>query len=255
MVDEANRYPFIPYRLARVPAELALARGRDFYERMNARRSVRHFSDESVPREAIELAIRTAGTAPSGAHCQPWTFVVVDDPAIKRRIRVAAEQEERQSYEGGRMSEEWLEALAPLGTDWHKPYLETAPYLVVVFEQAHGFFPDGRPRKHYYVRESVGIACGLFIAALHEMGLCTLTHTPSPMGFLRDILGRPRHERPFILFPVGYPAVEAQVPDLRRKAPEELMVWNPAELGEGDGAHRLDAPTNEPVACDEPAPG
>jgi iodotyrosine deiodinase len=243
MVD-APRFPFVPYRPARVPPAEQLARGRAFYEHMDARRSVRHFSDEPVPREAIELAIRTAGTAPSGAHCQPWRFVVVDDPAIKRRIRSAAEQEEQRSYEGGRMSEEWREALAPLGTDWRKPYLETVPYLVVVFEEVSGTHPDGRLRKHYYVRESVGLACGLFIAALHQMGLSTLTHTPSPMGFLREILGRPKHERPFILFPVGYPAPDAEVPDLRRKPLEKLMLWNPAP---SDGEARDDAP-------DEPAP-
>lgn len=226
MADEPQ-YPFVPYRPARLPLDVALGRGRAFYESMDARRSVRHFSDEPVPREAIELAIRTAGTAPSGAHRQPWRFVVVDDPAIKRRIRVAAEQEERHSYEGGRMSDEWREALAPLGTDWRKPYLETVPYLVVAFEEVQGFFPDGRPRKNYYVRESVGLACGLFIAALHQMGLSTLTHTPSPMGFLREILGRPKHERPYILFPVGYAADDAMVPDLQRKTLEATSEWNP----------------------------
>lgn len=248
MVDDA-RHPFVPHRPVRLPAERALERGRSFYEGMSARRSVRHFSDDPVPREAIELAIRTAGTAPSGAHCQPWKFVVVDDPAIKRRIREAAEDEERRSYEGGRMSDEWREALAPLGTDWRKPYLETVPYLVVVFEETQGTFSDGRPRKHYYVRESVGIACGLFIAALHQMGLCTLTHTPSPMGFLREILGRPKTERPFILFPVGHAAANAEVPDLQRKPLHELMLWNPQPL-EGD-APADDA--GEP-APDEPAP-
>jgi nitroreductase len=251
MVDDA-RHPFVPYRPARLPLEVALRRGRDFYERMSARRSVRQFSDEPVPREAIELAIRTAGTAPSGAHCQPWTFVVVDDPAIKRRIRVAAEQEERRSYEGGRMSDEWREALAPLGTDWRKPYLETVPYLVVVLEQSQGTFPDGRPRKHYYVRESVGLACGLFVTALHQMGLCTLTHTPSPMGFLREILGRPKTERPFILFPVGYPAADAEVPDLQRKELEELVLWNPT--GPRDGEEPHDGDLGSPGTSDTDTP-
>lgn len=235
------KFPFVPYRPARVPSDEALRRGRAFLKTMEARRSVRHFSDEPVPREAIELAIRSASTAPSGAHRQPWRFVVVDDPAIKHRVRVAAEQEERQSYEGGRMSEEWLEALAPLGTDWRKPYLETVPYLVVVFEEIHGFHADGRPRKNYYVRESVGLACGLFIAALHQMGLSTLTHTPSPMGFLRDILGRPKNERPYILFPIGYPAADAEVPDLRRKGLDEVMLWNP-EANERDGGSEPEAP-------------
>jgi iodotyrosine deiodinase len=249
MVDDP-RHPFVPYRPVRLPAEVSLRRGRSFFESMSARRSVRRFSAEPVPREAIELAIRTAGTAPSGAHCQPWKFVVVDDPAIKLRIRVAAEQEERRSYEGGRMSDEWREALAPLGTDWRKPYLELAPYLVIVFEQTQGTFADGRPRKHYYVRESVGLACGLFIAALHQMGLCTLTHTPSPMGFLREILGRPKTERPFILFPVGYAAADAEVPDLQRKPLRELAVWNPEKLAEGDGARSVDDASDD--ASDEP---
>src|SRR5262249_24611031 len=149
-----------------------------------------YFAPDSVPRELIELAIATASTAPSGAHRQPWKFVAVSDPEVKRRIRIAAEAEERASY-GGRMSPEWLEALAPLGTDWDKPFLEIVPWIVVVFEEIHGVTPDGRPRKNFYVKESVGIACGLFIAALHQMGLATLTHTPSPMGFLAKILSRP----------------------------------------------------------------
>jgi len=203
-----------------------LARARAFYEQMDARRSVRDFSADPVPREAIELAIRTASTAPSGAHRQPWRFVVVDDPEIKREIRQAAEQEERRSYEE-RMPDEWLQALAPLGTTWHKPYLEIAPYLVVVFECTVSVDADGRAHKNYYVRESVGIACGLFVAALHGMGLCTLTHTPNPMAFLARILGRPPHERPFVLFPVGHPAPDAKVPDLQRKSLDEIAIWNP----------------------------
>jgi iodotyrosine deiodinase len=206
-----------------------LERARAFFASLALRRSVRHFSDRPVPRECIELAVRAAGTAPSGAHMQPWTFVAVDDPTLKRRIREAAETEERKSYEGGRMTEEWKEALLPLGTDWRKPYLETAPYLVVCFAQRHGLRPDGRPRKHYYVPESVGIACGLFIAAIHQMGLVTLPHTPSPMRFLSRLLERPDHESPYILFPVGYPAEDARVPDLRRKTLEEILVWNVPE--------------------------
>lgn len=219
-------YPFVPHRPTRLDAAEMVARARAWFEHMDARRSVRHFSDEPVPREAIEWAIRAASTAPSGAHMQPWTFVAIDDPARKREIRLAAEEEERKSYEH-RMSPQWLRALAPLGTDWRKPYLETAPYLVVVFEQTTGVDDDGEARKHYYVRESVGIACGFFIAALHHMGLCTLTHTPSPMGFLSKILGRPPNERPYILFPVGYAAADAQVPALARKPLEEVCVWNP----------------------------
>lgn len=210
-----------------------LRRAREFQEEMARRRSVRFFSPDPVPRELIELALRTAASAPSGANRQPWRFVAVSDPEIKRRIRIAAEAEERESYEGGRMPPEWLEALLPLGTDWRKPFLEAVPWIVVVFAERHGTNADGTVRKNYYVSESVGIACGLFIAALHRMGLATLTHTPSPMGFLSSILGRPPNEAPYILFPVGYPAANATVPDIPRKPLEELAVWNPR--GEGTG--------------------
>ncbi len=202
-----------------------LERGRSFFGEMDERRSVRMFSSDPVPREAIELAIMTASTAPSGAHQQPWTFVAIGDPGLKHQIRIAAEKEERRSYEGGRMPTEWLAALAPLGTDWHKPFLETVPWIVVILEQVHGWSPDGSVRKHYYARESVGIACGLFIAAIHQMGLVTLTHTPSPMGFLGTTLGRPRNERPFVLMPVGYPAADCKVPDLRRKSLDEVASF------------------------------
>ncbi len=215
----------IPYRPPRYPQADVLERGRRFQREMDGRRSVRMFSVDPVPRELIELAIMTGSSAPSGAHQQPWTFVAVGDPDIKRQIRIAAEEEERQSYEGGRMPAEWLAALSPLGTDWHKPFLETAPWIVVLFEQVHGRFPDGSGRKHYYARESVGIACGLFVAAVHHMGLVTLTHTPSPMGFLNTILRRPKHERPFVLLPVGYPADDCVVPDLRRKSLDEVASF------------------------------
>jgi iodotyrosine deiodinase len=218
---------FVPYRFERLPEEEMLRRARDFHTEMDRRRSVRHFSDEPVPRELVELAIRTASTAPSGAHRQPWRFVAVSDPGLKREIRLAAEAEEHKSYVEGRMPADWLEALAPLGTSWEKPYLETVPWIVVVFEEVWGVSPDGSRRKNYYPKESVGIACGLFVAALHRMGLATLTHTPSPMGFLSRILGRPENERPFILFPVGYPAPGAEVPDLRRKELDEVAVWDP----------------------------
>ncbi len=201
-------------------------RAADFYRLMDRRRSVRYFAPDPVPRELVEDAIRTASTAPSGAHRQPWRFVVVGDPEIKRRIRLAAEAEERKSYEQ-RMPDEWLEALSPFGVDWHKAFLEIVPWIVVVFEELYGLDEDGGKRKNYYVRESVGIACGLFIAALHQMGLATLTHTPSPMGFLRQILGRPKNERPYILFPIGFPAADAEVPDLRRKTLEEVAIWDP----------------------------
>lgn len=217
---------FIPYRPPRRPLAEMEARAAEFEALMDARRSVRFFSDEPVPRSLIEAAIRTASTAPSGAHRQPWRFVAVRDPAIKRAIREAAEAEERESY-GGRMPPAWIEALRPLGTDWHKPYLETVPWIVVVFEERHGVADDGEVIKNYYVKESVGIACGLFIAALHHMGLATLTHTPSPMGFLAEILGRPENEKPYILFPIGYPAADAVVPDLRRKSLDEVAIWDP----------------------------
>jgi len=202
-----------------------LRRAGDFFAGMNRRRSVRQFSPAPVPRVLIERAIATASTAPSGAHRQPWRFVAVSDPAVKRRIRRAAEVAERRFYEGGRAPAEWLEALAPLGTGWRKPYLEIAPWLVVVFEEVHGFTPTGQRRKNYYVKESVGIACGLFIAAVHQMGLATLPHTPSPMGFLSQILNRPPNEKPFVLLPVGYPARDAQVPNLQRKTLDEVSVW------------------------------
>jgi nitroreductase len=214
---------FVPLEFERLPAQAQLERSRGFLEAMRLRRTVRDFSSEPVPVELVENAIATAGTAPSGAHQQPWTFVLVSDPERKRRIREAAEEEERRSYEG-RMPDEWLEALRPLGTDWRKPHIEDAPYVVVVFEQVYGLDPDGTKVKHYYVRESVGIAVGLLLASLHEAGLATLTHTPSPMGFLREILERPENERPFVLIPVGYPADGCTVPALRRKPLAEILV-------------------------------
>lgn len=214
----------LPYRPARVDDATMLARGRACLAEFDARRSVRFFSDEPVPREAIELAIRAASTAPSGAHMQPWTFVAVSDPATKRAIREAAEHEERTFYES-RIPDDWRAALAPIGTDWQKPYLEIAPWLVVVFAQAHGFHADGSRKKHYYVSESVGIACGLFIAALHRMGLSTLTHTPSPMHFLGKLLHRPDHEKATILFPIGHAAPDATVPNLVRKSLDDVAVF------------------------------
>ena len=222
-----SQYPFVPYRMKEYAEPEMIQRARTFYLEMSSRRSVRQFSSKPVPRECVEWAIRIAATAPSGANRQPWRFVAVRDPAIKRTIREAAEAEERQSYEGGRMPPEWLEALAPLGTDWHKPFLETAPWIVVVFEESYQIGPGGKHLKSYYAKESVGIACGLFIVALHHMGLATLTHTPSPMRFLSQILGRPDNERPFILFPVGYPTDDATVPDLTRKTLDEVALWDP----------------------------
>jgi len=225
-----SEYPFIPYSPERYEPAAMERRGRDFYAFLDRRRSVRDFAPDPVPRELIELAIQSASTAPSGAHRQPWRFVVVGDPEIKREIRVAAEVEEKKSYEE-RMPDDWLEVLRPLGTTWRKPFLEVVPWIVVAFEELYGFDDEGNKRKNYYVRESVGLACGLFIASLHNMGLSTLTHTPSPMGFLRDILGRPKNERPYILFPVGYAATDAQVPDLRRKSLDEVVVWDPKPKG------------------------
>jgi len=219
----------IPYYGERYGEQETLDRGKRFCQTMSQRRSVRDFAPDPVPREAIEWAIATASSAPSGANRQPWRFVAVDDPAIRREIRLAAEQEERAFYEGGRISEQWRTALAPLGTDWRKPFLETAPWLVAVFEEVFLVDEHGGVEKNYYVKESVGIACGMFIAAIHQMGLATLTHTPSPMTFLSKILGRPDNERPYILFPVGYPAVDARVPNIRRKTLDEVVVWNRPE--------------------------
>lgn len=200
------------------------ARANAFYDEMRRRRTVRDFSERPVPRSVIEACLRTAGTAPSGANQQPWHFVVVSDSAVKARIRQAAEAEEREFYER-RASQEWLDALAPLGTDAHKPFLEVAPYLIAIFAQTYGMGADGGKIKHYYVTESVGIATGLLIAALHHAGLVTLTHTPSPMGFLNEILGRPTNERPFLLLVVGYPAENAQVPTITKKALEEIATF------------------------------
>jgi iodotyrosine deiodinase len=198
------------------PPEEMLARARSFRDELTRRRTVRMFSDRPVAREVIDACLEAAGTAPSGANLQPWHFEVVTDPGIKRQIREAAEQEEREFY-GGRAPTEWLEALAPLGTDENKPYLETAPYLIAVFAERHGVSPSGEKVTHYYVNESVGLATGFLIAAVHHAGLASLTHTPNPMGFLNEILGRPTSERPFLLLVVGYPAPDAQVPDIRKK--------------------------------------
>ena len=203
------------------PVEEMKRRAAAFYALMRRRRTVRHFSSRPVPREVIEDCLRAAGTAPSGANLQPWYFVVVSDPEIKRQIREAAEKEERAFYEQ-RAPQAWLDALAPLGTDANKPFLEQAPYLIAIFVQTYGVLPDGRRVKHYYALESVGIATGLLIAAIHHAGLVSLTHTPSPMGFLNEILGRPAHERPFLLLVVGYPAEDARVPVIGKKSLEEI---------------------------------
>jgi nitroreductase len=217
-------YPTVPYRDLAISDAERLGVARRIFEEMDHRRSVRHFSDRNVPRELVETAILAASTAPSGAHMQPWTFVLVGDRTVKRRIRMAAEEEERENYEGGRLPQHWREDLARLGTTSDKPFLESAPWLVVIFEQRYGVRPDRTRQHHYYVKESVGIAAGMFIDALHRMGLSTLTHTPSPMAFLRTLLGRPDNERPFILFPIGFAADDCEVPDLGRKPLADVMV-------------------------------
>jgi iodotyrosine deiodinase len=214
-------YRPVPLDFVRLEPETALQRSRAFLELMRTRRSVRHFSPDPVPWELIENALLTAGTAPSGANQQPWTFVVVSDPAVKEEIRAAAEHEECLLYEE-RASQEYLGAIEPIGTDAIKPHITDAPYVIVIFEQSYGIAPDGSKRKHYYVRESVGIAVGFLLASLHAAGLVTLTHSPSPMRFLSRILGRPENERPFILIPVGYPAEEAEVPNLTKKPLDEI---------------------------------
>jgi iodotyrosine deiodinase len=220
----ARPYPYVPLAFTRRSVEDSLQRARDFHDTMQQRRTTRHFSSEPVPRALIELAIRTGASAPSGAHQQPWTFVAVSDAATKRRIREAAEKEE-QAFYSGRAPQEWIDALAPLGTDEHKPHLTDAPWVVVLFRQAHGLNADGTKRTYYYTPESCGIAAGFFIAAVHVMGLVTLTHTPSPMGFLGELLERPANEKAMLVMPVGYPAPDAQVPDIQRKPIEEVAVW------------------------------
>jgi nitroreductase len=215
-----NGFPFVAYDSPILSTEQVETQARTFYTQMDKRRSIRHFSDKPVPRSVIEKLILTAASAPSGAHKQPWTFCAVSDPSVKQAIRLAAEKEEYESYTH-RMSAQWLKDLAPLGTDWEKPFLEIAPYLIVVFAQATGVAKE----KHYYVQESVGIACGFLIAAIHAAGLVTLTHTPSPMNFLKTILKRPDNERPFLLLPVGYPADDVFVPDIHRKSLAEVAVF------------------------------
>jgi nitroreductase len=223
-----TRYPSSPLDFERLPEEEQRLRLRAFSAELRKRRTVRDYDGTPVPRELIEEAIRVAGSAPSGANLQPWHFVVVEDAEVKARIRAAAEEEEHKNYHG-RMPKEWLDRLAPLGTDEHKPFLEVAPYLIVVFKMEYGLerAADGTETKikHYYVNESVGLAAGFLLAALHEAGLATLTHTPSPMGFLTEILGMPKRYRPFLLIPVGYPAAGARVPDIEKKTLDEILTW------------------------------
>jgi len=218
---------FQPLDFDRLDPSEQISRSEEFLQRMVKRRSVRHFSSAPVPLSLIENAIKVAGSAPSGANQQPWTFAVISDRALKRKIRLAAEAEEKESYER-RMSPEWLAALAVLGTDWRKPHIEDAPYVIVVFRQAFGLRQNDAGEEervmHYYSEESVGIAVGFLLAALQISGLATLTHTPSPMKFLAEILGRPANERPYVLIPVGYPAEAAEVPVISKKSLDEIMV-------------------------------
>lgn len=216
------KYPSIPFKQYReYPVDEMRQRVGDFYENIDRRRTVREFSDRAVPLDIIETALKVANTAPSGANLQPWHFVIISGPETKRKIREAAEVEEREFYEH-RATEEWLAAVEPLGTDEHKPFLEKAPYLIAIFLQKFGYLPDGRKVKHYYPVESTGLATGMLITALHEAGLATLTHTPSPMKFLNEILDRPKSERPFLLLVVGYPDDDAEVPDIQRKPLESF---------------------------------
>ena len=213
----------IPFKgLEFLEAEM-LERSQLYFDFLNKRRTVREFSDKPVPREVIENIVMAASTAPSGAHKQPWTFCIVSNPELKKQIRIAAEEEEYTNYHG-RMGKEWIEDLLPFGTDWNKPFLEIAPYLIIVFKKAYELI-DGKKRKNYYVNESVGLATGILLSAIHHAGLVALTHTPSPMNFLQKILHRPENERPFLLIPVGYPSDEATVPNLKRKEQEEVIVF------------------------------
>ena len=224
-MGEGDEEPgFIQLEFEELPADEMLSRARDFYKQMDTRRTTRHFSNREVPRELIELAIKTASTAPSGAHLQPWTFVAISNPEVKAQIREAAEAEERKTY-SERMPEAWAEVLRPLGTDHVKEHLSDAPWIVVVFRQSKRQRDSGEWGPTYYAQESCGIAAGLFIAAIHNMGLTTLTHTPSPMGFLRDILNRPEHEHAMLVMPVGYPDEDAKVPNLDRKSLENISEF------------------------------
>jgi iodotyrosine deiodinase len=215
---------FVKYASDSAADDVMTARAQAFRDQMRGRRTVRHFSPRPVPREVIEQCLLTAGNAPSGANLQPWHFVVVTDTAVKSRIRGAAEQEEREFY-SRRAPQEWLDALAPLGTDADKPFLDVAPCLIAIFAQSYGVLPDGRKVKNYYVQESVGIATGMLITALHMAGLASLTHTPSPMGFLNEILNRPPNEKPFLLLVAGHPADDAMVPDIGKKSLQEIASF------------------------------
>jgi len=218
-----SKNKFIQYQGKSYTLEETVQRSKSFLQYMEKRRTIREFSTKPVPKEVMEDIIMTASSAPSGAHKQPWTFCLVSNADLQSKIRAAAEKEEFENY-NGRMSEEWLEALSPFETDWHKPFLEIAPWLIIVFKKAYDL-TDGGKSKNYYVNESVGIATGFLLAAIHHAGLASLTHTPSPMNFLQKILNRPENERAFLLIPVGYPAEKTKVPDLKRKGPEQVIAW------------------------------
>lgn len=214
----------ISYQQDIYDAEEMKQRSQAFFEKVDKRRSLRMFSDREVPREVIENIIKAASTAPSGANKQPWTFCAIANPAIKKQIREAAEKEEYENYHN-RMSDEWLDDLKKFGTDWHKPFLETVPWLIVVFRKIYDIDENGTKQNNYYVNESVGLAAGFLLLAIHHAGLVALTHTPSPMNFLAKILQRPSNEKPFLLIPVGYPADEAEVPDIQRKSLEAMSIF------------------------------
>lgn len=222
-MSSSTQHEFIPYHIKAFSDEEMLMRSSAFYEQMNERRTVRHFSDKAVDIKVIENIVRTASTAPSGAHKQPWTFCVVSDPELRKRIRGLAEEEEYRNYHG-RMSDDWMEDLEPFDTDWNKPFIEEAAYVIIVFKHAFDLDEEGSKKNNYYVNESVGIATGFLLAAIHNAGLCALTHTPSPMNFLAKALDRPKNERPFLLIPVGYPAEKCTVPVLERKGLSEVMI-------------------------------
>lgn len=219
-----KKFPFIPYVQESISDEKMIEQSEAFYQKVDKRRSVRDFSDTPVPKEVMENIIMSASTAPSGAHKQPWTFCLISNAALKSKLRELAEEEEKKSY-GGRMSEEWLEDLAPLGTDWMKEFIDVAPWIVVIMKRAYEFKEDGSKHNNYYVSESVGLAAGFFLLAVQNAGLVALTHTPSPMNFISKALNRPENERPFLLIPVGHPAKNAEVPHLTRKSKEEVIHY------------------------------
>lgn len=219
-----KEYPFIDFKLETYSAEEMVERSRDFYTWVNERRSVRDFSDKPVPKEVMENILMTGSSAPSGAHKQPWTFCLISNASLKSRLRALAEEEEKKSYDG-RMSDAWLEDLAPLGTDWEKEFIDVAPWIVIVMKRAYEIQEDGSKRQNYYVSESVGLASGFLLLAVHNAGLVALTHTPSPMNFIAKALERPENERPFLLIPIGYPSKSARVPDLIRKSKSDVIEY------------------------------